>query len=130
MTNVDHTTSPEGPVFHEVTVIEGSARRRRWSREEKARIVAESLDPAVSVSAVAHRYGLNPNQLFTWRRQLRDQVEPWLPCGDDDGRGEEAPTPASSERIEVILGAVTVRVGPGVDASALRRVLQVVRSLP
>ena len=50
------------PVFHEVTVISGSVGRRSWPVEEKARIVAESLDPAVSVSAVARRYGLNPNQ--------------------------------------------------------------------
>ena len=45
---IDHTTSIKGeaPAFHEITVIEGSARRRRFSRGEKARIVAESLDPA------------------------------------------------------------------------------------
>ncbi len=68
VTNVHHRTGPEEPVFHEVTVIEGSARWRSWSREEKVRIVSESLDPVVSISAVARRDGLNPNQLFSWRR--------------------------------------------------------------
>jgi transposase len=114
-------------------VIEGSTRRRRWSREEKTRIVAESLDPVVSVSAVARKHGLNPNQLFTWRRQLRDQVEPWLASGHDDapvGEAAALAAPAPSEVIDVILGAVTVRVGAGVDVAALRRVLRVVRSLP
>jgi len=78
VTNVHHMTDTEGAVFHEVAVIAGSARRRSWSTEEKVRIVSESLDPAVSVSAVARRHGLNPNQLFTWRRQLRDEMAPWL----------------------------------------------------
>ncbi len=74
MSEVDHMTDTKAAVFHEVTVIEGSARRRSWSREEKARIVSESLDPTVSVSAVAQRHGLNPNQLYGWRRQFRDEA--------------------------------------------------------
>ncbi|HEU4688873.1 MAG TPA: pyridoxal-dependent decarboxylase, partial [Vicinamibacterales bacterium] len=40
-------------------VITGVGRRRRWTTEEKARIVAESLDPATTSSAVARRYGLH-----------------------------------------------------------------------
>ncbi len=65
MRHVDHKTNMIAPVFHEVAVIAGSARRRRWSSEEKARIVAESLDPVVSVSAVARKHVINPDQLFT-----------------------------------------------------------------
>jgi transposase len=51
-------------------VITGVGRRRRWTDEEKAWIVAESLDPATTVSAVARRYGLHASQLFVWRQQL------------------------------------------------------------
>jgi len=47
------------------------ARRRRWSKEDRARIVAESLDPATTSSAVARRYGLHASQLFVWRQQLQ-----------------------------------------------------------
>ncbi len=46
-------------------------RRRHWSDEDKARIVAECEAPGSSVSMVARRHDLNTNMLFTWRRQFR-----------------------------------------------------------
>ncbi len=51
-----------------VEVITSVQRRRRWSAAEKMRMVEESLKPGASVSLVARRHGVNPNQLFTWRR--------------------------------------------------------------
>jgi transposase len=46
----------------------GQERRRRWSVEEKLTMVRESLEPGQSVSVVARRNGINPNQLFHWRK--------------------------------------------------------------
>ena len=46
-------------------------RRRTWSTEDKALIVAEILASGDSVSAVARRHGLSPQQLFGWRRELQ-----------------------------------------------------------
>jgi transposase-like protein len=60
------TTSTSDDGFRRVEVITGIGRRRRWTDEEKAWIVAESLDPATTTSAVARRYGLHPSQLFVW----------------------------------------------------------------
>jgi len=54
-----------------IELITGAGRRRRWSSEDKARIVVESLDDGVSVSEVARRHGLSPQQLFGWRRKAR-----------------------------------------------------------
>ncbi len=54
-----------------IELITGTGRRRRWSSEDKARIVVESLEPGVSVSEVARRHGLSPQQLFAWRREAR-----------------------------------------------------------
>src|SRR5215203_1475721 len=66
-----HTTSTNADSFRRVEVITGVGRRRRWSLEDKARIVAESLDPATTSSAVARRHGLHASQLFVWRQQLQ-----------------------------------------------------------
>ena len=51
-----------------VEVITSVQRRRRWSAEEKATIVQETYAPGMSVSLVARRHGIAPNQLFRWRR--------------------------------------------------------------
>lgn len=56
-------------------VFTGAGKRRDWSPEVKVSIVAESYSGQESVSAVARRHGMIPSQLFTWRRELRKQME-------------------------------------------------------
>ncbi|MFG1316876.1 MULTISPECIES: IS66-like element accessory protein TnpA [Xanthobacteraceae] len=67
-------SSAEEPV-RRFEVFTGAGRRREWAAEDKARIVAESLDPGATVSAVARRHALSPQQLFTWRREARKASE-------------------------------------------------------
>jgi transposase len=54
-----------------VEIITSVQRRRRWSVAEKEHLVAASLEPGASVSAVAREAGIHPGQLYGWRRQLR-----------------------------------------------------------
>ena len=51
-------------------VITSVQRRRRWSRTEKERILAASLEPGAMASEVARREGIHSSQLYRWRRQL------------------------------------------------------------
>ena len=53
-----------------VEVITSVQRRRRWSRTEKEKLVAASLEPDASVSMIAREAGIDPSQLYGWRRQL------------------------------------------------------------
>ena len=55
-----------------IEIIGGRERRRRWSADEKLRIVAETHEPGASVRAVAARHDVYPNLLRTWRRQVRE----------------------------------------------------------
>src|SRR3954451_8734928 len=71
MRNPSATTGTNADGFRRIELITGVGRRRRWTDEDKARIVAESLDPATTCSAVARRYGLHASQLFVWRQQLQ-----------------------------------------------------------
>ena len=68
----NYITEPD--TFRRMEVITGVARRRRWPRSEKARIVAESYAPGASATAVAVRHGLHRNQIFAWRRQLSNRA--------------------------------------------------------
>ena len=129
MRNHSSTNSTNADSFRRMEVIAGVGRRRRWTDEEKARIVAESLDPATTVSAVARRYGLHASQLFTWQRQLATPMVRELPAFVPV-LAEAKLAPAEMPcRMEIALGPAVVRVGADVDAAALRRVLEVVRSL-
>jgi transposase len=57
--------------FRRIEVLTGPGRRRRWSAEEKARIVVETLEPGARVSEIARRWQICPQQVFGWRRQAR-----------------------------------------------------------
>ena len=130
MRNDSRTTSTSDDSFRRIEVITGVGRRRRWTDEEKAWIVAESLDPASTVSAVARRYGLHPSQLFVWRQQLAAPAVRQAPGFVPVVVAEDEPAPAGAAgRIEIALGPAVVRVGADVDAAALRRVLEAVRGL-
>ena len=53
-----------------VEVITSVERRRRWSREAKLRIVAESARADCTVSQGGRAHDIAPGQLLTWRREL------------------------------------------------------------
>ncbi len=130
MRHHSRTAGATGDGFRRIEVITGLGRRRRWTAEEKVWIIAESLDPATTVAAVARRYGLHASQLFVWRQQFaapaaREAPE-FVPVVVAEGA---ATPPEMAGRMEIALGPVVVRVGADVDAAALRRVLEVVRGL-
>src|SRR5947208_4450731 len=66
-----------------VEVITSVQRRRRWSAEEKARIVQATYAPGMSVSLVARQHGVAPNQVFTWRRLYADGALSAFASGDE-----------------------------------------------
>src|SRR5215831_10331920 len=51
-----------------VEIITSVQRRRRWTAPERVRMVEETFEPGMTVSLVARRHSVAPNQLFTWRR--------------------------------------------------------------
>jgi transposase len=120
-----------------VEIINGIGGRRRWSMDDKARIIEETLVPGAVVSEIARRHGLTPQQLFGWRRAARRSTG----VGEDGPRFVPAvvehpmPEPVlrgvgrtggGSGIIELEIGGVTVRVGRGAEA---RTVAAVIRAL-
>jgi transposase len=113
--------------------------RRRWTLEEKQRIVAESYDGPRLVSVTARRNGLSASQLFTWRRLARegrlneDAVPALVPVKITPASASPCAPPFSPPQrtkagiIEIELGGCCVRVDRDVDAEALQRVLELLR---
>ena len=54
-----------------VEVLGGVERRRRWSRDDKMRIIEETLAPDAVVTEIARRHGISTSLVFTWRRRAR-----------------------------------------------------------
>jgi len=118
--------------------------RRRWTLDEKRRIVAESHGGRGEVSATARRHGLSGGQLFTWRRLAREgrlgdetsalvPVKIVAPAAEGPApieRDSEAPPPTKTTKsggsIVIELGhGCRIRVDRDFDAEALRRVIDV-----
>jgi transposase len=125
--------------YRRIEVITGISRRRRWMAEEKASLVAESLQPDVNVSALARRHGVNRGLLQTWRRTaLREmanhgaafiplRVEDAAPLGHSGTPAAEVTVRADGKTqpgvIELEGSGVRVRFSGSVDVGALRLVL-------
>ena len=127
--------------FRRVEVLTGPGRRRRWSADEKARIVAETLVPGARVSEVARRWQICSQQVFGWRRAMRQDVasvssERRMPAtpGFVPIVSEAVPAAAvqraasAAPGIEVKLAGAVVRVSSGMDAAQLTAVLRAIRA--
>jgi len=130
---------------HRLEVFTGAGRRRSFSDEDKARIVAEIATSGESVCAVARRHGLSPQQLFGWRRRLRESQ-----VGSSEGGLQFVPavvdvtSSASPARrqgnlpackaepgagaIEIEIDGVMIRVGRGADAKTLMTVVRALKA--
>ena len=132
----DARNDPGG--YRRIELISGTERRRRWSDEERAQILAESFEPGANISAVARRHGVSGGLLHCWRKQARALAkEGALPDAPtfvpvtiaDPGcavRAETESVPAT-RMIEIETLGALVRVPTGVDARTLSVVLTALR---
>jgi len=130
--------------YRRVEVLTGPVRRRRWSAEEKARIVDETLAPGARVSEVARRWQVCSQQVFGWRRAAcravttvttkRPRIPPpdFVPIMPDvtlPAPAQRATPPSTAPVIEVKQAGAVVRVVSGMDdADQLTAVLRAVRA--
>lgn len=108
--------------FSRVEVITGVARRRRFTTEQKLAVVAETMQPGMSISYVAPRHGLSPSLVFRWRRLMTEG-------GQEAVRADDEVVPASDIRrleervreLERLLGRKTLEVEVLKEALELAR---------
>src|SRR5689334_16678148 len=97
-----------------VEIFRGQA-RRRWSEDDKRRLVEETLAPGQTVHGVARRRGVSPSQLFAWRKSVRAGIEHPVPrvagfaaveiaAADPPSADPAAPMPAGLIEVELAGG--------------------------
>ncbi len=105
-----------------VEVITSVARRRRWSPEEKRAMVQEAESPGMSVSSVARKYGIHPNQLFRWRRLMYEGALCAVKAGEEVVPATEVKALRQRIReLERLLGRKTMEVEILKEAIAIAR---------
>jgi transposase len=137
---------PESTAVQRLEIISGTGRRRRFSVDDKSRIIEETLAPGAVVSEIARRHGLTPQQLFGWRRQVRqsasvaadreaprfvpavvDRPTPSRPVRRRRGRQRGRHPDLGVSVIEVEIDGVTIRVGRGAEPKTVAAVLRALK---
>jgi transposase len=125
---------PKPVQVRRLEVLTGLGGRRRWSSDDKARIVEESLAPGATVSDVARRHDIRPQQLFGWRRGMRiAEPEPqmtFVPALVETAE-RARPRPSRSGRgdIELEIDGVVVRVRRGAEAKTVAAVIKALKAV-
>jgi transposase len=118
-------------VGNDVDIAPVRRKRRSWTRDEKRRIVEESLREGASIAEVARRHEVNANLLFTWRRQMgvesSEQNDPMaiLPVTIASEPAPAERCPDTAGQMEIILAeGKRIIVWADVETAALSRVLK------
>jgi len=129
-------------VNERIDVRVGVERRRRWGREDKLRIVQESLAPNVVVTEVARRHEISTGLLYTWRKQaLAGLLGGFMPVRIvANGEANALSAIEAGEEMKPVMGrspglievalpnGIVVRVYADVDERALRSVVAVLEA--
>ena len=130
MNMFDHKLEPKPSDARRVEVFTGTGRRRRWSSDEKARILEETLAVGAVVSEVARRHGITSQQLFGWRRSARGRA---IERSDAPGFAAvmlEAPAEKAAldgAVLEILVGAMVARVPLTADGATLARIVRALK---
>jgi transposase len=137
MSSFDPTLDPKPVLVRRLEVLTGVGGRRRWSSDDKARIVEESLALGATVSEVARRHDIRPQQLFGWRRGMRI-VEPtaqqmtFVPAlveaPEKTQRARSMVARAGRGDIELEIDGVVVRVRRGAEAKTVGAVIKALKA--
>jgi transposase len=122
--------------FGRVEIRTGVGRRRRWTAQEKGRIVAEALNSGVPVAEIARRHDMSSQHLFNWIRAAKegrlalpaDEGAVFVPIVTAATEIREASNAAASMPIEIGIMNFVVRAVPGIDMRLLIDVLRAVKA--
>ena len=107
----------------------GEAKRRQWSDEERDLIVRASLKRGTTVNAVARLYGVQPWQIYDWRKKARQaaqqsKVATLIPVHVSESNESDKVDPKQSCSVLIEAQSMRVTINGSVDAMVIRTVLE------
>ena len=93
---------------HKMQVLSGPERRRRWSTREKLAIIQETYEADTTVSIVARRHGIQPNQLFAWRKRASQNALTATAAEEEDVPASEYRALQNQVKLQRLLGKKTM----------------------
>src|SRR5260221_12240135 len=106
-------------------VLSGPERRRRWSAEEKLRVLAQSMAPGSSPSLACRMHGISTGQLSTWRKQFRSgELTGFVPVSvvADPALPEPAGAPPVGDGAAAAGGMIQIELPTGLEVRVTRDV--------
>ena len=116
-----------------IEIRTGVERRRRWTDEEKGRIVAEAVAPGAVIAEVARRHDLTPQHLSNWVRAAKEghfalpAETAFVPVVTRLPLRPKRAQPSERATIEITIGRIRVAVRAGADVRTVEAVLAALR---
>ena len=114
-----------------MTLITGIERRRRWSREERAEILAAVDEPGAVVAEVARRADVCTSLVYKWRREARSPATPsgFASVVVEQSASMPAPTVGLDAGVILVeLKNARIRIGANAQSAMIAATLKALRS--
>ncbi len=114
-----------------IEIITGHERRWRYTAQEKVRLIEQTMQPGITVSAVARMHGISPSLLFGWRRRMAEGGQVAVQADDEVVAASRVRELEARVRdLERLLGRKTLEVEVLKEALAVARVKKAAWPLP
>jgi len=126
----------EADNFRRIEVITGVGRRRGWSEERKAAIVAETFEEGAVICEVARRHNIASSQLFAWRRAARERAleteasTPFVPVTIEQAQAAAVRTSHGPSMIEVEIEGAKIRIPTDAAPKTVKALIEGLSALP
>ena len=113
----------------QVTLLTGPERRRRWSEDERHRILAAAFTPGAIVADVSRRYEISTSLIYKWRRQAlaRESGSGFAPAVVVNAPSGLSPAPEETAITVELAGDVRVRISVTAPATLVTATLRALR---
>jgi transposase len=111
----------------QISVLTGPERRRRWSEDERHRIVAEAFAPGSCVAQVARDHDISTGLIYTRRRLRQDLADQGFVEAAMEAEPIKEATPSGEVIVVELIGSGRIRICGSAPPLLVSAVLKALR---